>query len=56
MGGKGDKDGGKGTEKVNVDMSEEEEINSRCGGLNMLAPWNVALLGCVVLLEEVWPC
>lgn len=27
-----------GTEKVNMDWSEEEEIDSRCGGLNMLGP------------------
>ena len=24
-----------------------------CGGLNMLGPWGVALLGCVALLEEM---
>ena len=25
-----------------------------CGSLNKLGPWRVALLGGVVLLEEVW--
>jgi hypothetical protein len=27
-----------------------------CGGLNMLGPWEVALLGGVALLEEVLLC
>ena len=27
-----------------------------CGGLNMLDPWDMALLGGVALLKEVWPC
>jgi hypothetical protein len=27
---------------------------SVCDGLNMLGPWEVALLGGVALLEEVW--
>jgi hypothetical protein len=29
---------------------------SKCGGLNMLGPWKVAILGGVALLEEVWSC
>ena len=27
-----------------------------CGGLSMLGSWEVAALGGVALLEEVWPC
>jgi hypothetical protein len=29
---------------------------SSSGGLNMLGPWEVALLRDTGLLEEVWPC
>ena len=29
---------------------------SPCGGLNMLGPWEVALLGGVALLKEVCHC
>jgi hypothetical protein len=31
-------------------------VFAKCGGLNMLGPWKVALLGDVALLEEVSPC
>ena len=27
----------------------------KCGGLNMIDPWEVLLLGGVALLEEEWP-
>ena len=30
--------------------------NQACGGLNMFGPWEVALLGGVALLEEMWYC
>jgi hypothetical protein len=30
-----------------------KENESVCGGLNMLGPWKVALLGVLFLLEEV---
>ena len=31
-------------------------VNARCGDLNMLGPWKVALLGGVALLEGVCHC
>ena len=32
------------------------ETHNNCVGLNMLGPWEVALLGDVALLEEVHHC
>lgn len=31
-------------------------IIGKCGGVNTLVPWEVALLGSMVLLEKVYPC
>jgi hypothetical protein len=41
---------------VQIECNHHQTPKDSCGGLNMLGPWEMALLGGVALLEEVCHC